>query len=354
MSEHYDAYQQGPDDERFGGTAYLDDDFSVVDQNQDQGTQLDTGAPAYLDDDFSVVFSVVDQDQDQGTLLGPADDTDVGNSSVLDGSGADADGITDVFNGDLSSAGDNTLHMPTFDPAEEQWDGAGDPAADMEHWHQQEEPDTCAIASQEFVLDSLTGQGFSEEQLRAEAEANGWYTPGGGTPQADTGKLLEAHGLDVEREQGATIDELSSALADGEKVIVGVNAEKIWASGTDSGSVDEYPGIPGQGADHAVEVIGMEQDSPNGPIVVLNDPGHPDGKGMIVPLDEFQAAWQDSGDFAVIAAPGDSGQPGAHGTVPSWPQGPSFGGYYNADGTYHWESDNTDRDPNTGAIVRQW
>jgi len=323
MSEHYDAYQQGPDAGQLGGGAYLDDDFSVV-----------------------------DQDQDQGTPPGPADDTDQG--GVPDGYGGDADGITDAFDGDLSSAGDDTLEMQNFDPAQEQWDGAGDPAADMEHWHQQEEPDTCAIASQEFVLDSLTGQDFSEEQLREEAEANGWYTPGGGTPQADTGNLLEAHGLDVEREQGATIDELSSALADGEKVIVGVNAEKIWAPTAGSGTVDEYPGIPGQGADHAVEVIGIEHDNPDGPIVVLNDPGHPDGRGMIVPLDEFEAAWQDSGDFAVIAAPGDSGQPGAHGAAPSWPQGASFGGYYNADGTYHWESDNTDRDPDTGAVIRRW
>jgi hypothetical protein len=29
-------------------------------------------------------------------------------------------------------------------------------------------------------------------------------------------------------------------------------------------------------------------------------------------------------------------------------------GYYNADGTYHYSSDNADRDPVTGAIVRRW
>lgn len=32
----------------------------------------------------------------------------------------------------------------------------------------------------------------------------------------------------------------------------------------------------------------------------------------------------------------------------------SFGGYENADGTYHYESDNTDRDPQTGAIIRRY
>lgn len=33
---------------------------------------------------------------------------------------------------------------------------------------------------------------------------------------------------------------------------------------------------------------------------------------------------------------------------------PTLGGYYNGDGTYHYTSDNTDRDPETGAIVRRW
>lgn len=33
---------------------------------------------------------------------------------------------------------------------------------------------------------------------------------------------------------------------------------------------------------------------------------------------------------------------------------PTFGGYYNADRTYHYTSDSTDRDPETGAIVRRW
>jgi hypothetical protein len=33
---------------------------------------------------------------------------------------------------------------------------------------------------------------------------------------------------------------------------------------------------------------------------------------------------------------------------------PTFSGYRNSDGTYHWDSDNTDRDPQTGAIVRRW
>lgn len=155
-------------------------------------------------------------------------------------------------------------------------------------------------------------QGPDAGQLREEAEVNEWYTPGGGTPLDDTGNLPAAHGLEVERDQGAAIDELSSALVRGEKVMAGLDAEEIWAPGADSGSLDEYPGIPGQGAGHAVEVIGIEQNNPNGPIAVLNDPEHLDGRGVIVPLGQFEAAGQDSGDFAVIAAAGNSSQSAAH------------------------------------------
>jgi hypothetical protein len=32
----------------------------------------------------------------------------------------------------------------------------------------------------------------------------------------------------------------------------------------------------------------------------------------------------------------------------------TYGGYWNADGTYHYTADNTDRDPETGAIVRSY
>lgn len=53
---------------------------------------------------------------------------------------------------------------------------------DLEVWHQQTYPDTCAIVCQEFVLDQLTGEDFSENELRSEATASGSYIPGGGTP----------------------------------------------------------------------------------------------------------------------------------------------------------------------------
>ncbi len=178
----------------------------------------------------------------------------------------------------------------------------GDPASDEQAWHLQEEPDSCAVAAQEFVIAQLTGQDPGEAALRDEAAEHGWYLPGDGTPPQDVGNLLEAHGLDVERDSGASVDDLGDALAGGEKVIVGVDADEIWEPGLDpaddSSASDQ--GHPGQDANHAVELIGLA-DTELGPVAVLDDSGVPDGAGEVVPLGEFVDAWDDSGDFEVEA-----------------------------------------------------
>ena len=35
-------------------------------------------------------------------------------------------------------------------------------------------------------------------------------------------------------------------------------------------------------------------------MVILNDSGHIDGKGAMIPMDEFVDAWDDSNNLAVI------------------------------------------------------
>jgi hypothetical protein len=192
--------------------------------------------------------------------------------------------------------------LPHFDPRHGASDLVGEPAAEMENWHQQANPDTCAVVSQEFILESLTGREFSEAQLQQEAWRMGAYTPGGGTPLECMGDLLEAHGIGVEREYGATLDELSAKLNEGSKVMVALDSHEIWTPGQDYVTdelLTDCVGLPGQQADHAVEVIGIDHSDPNHPMVILNDPGHPQGGGLMVPADEFVNAWQDSNCYMV-------------------------------------------------------
>jgi hypothetical protein len=198
---------------------------------------------------------------------------------------------------------DEVLDLPPFDPATAT-DVVGEPAVDAEAWHLQEADDTCAIAAQEFVLENLTGVDLAEGDLVAVAQANGWYQPGGGTAMGDVGKVLEAFGVGVTRTEDATLGDLEAALARGDGVIVGVDSEEIWNPGLsddDDTEVGDAGGIPGQDADHAVQVIGIDRSDPGNPQVVLNDPGHPDGQAVLVPEQEFLGAWEDAGRFAVFA-----------------------------------------------------
>ena len=104
------------------------------------------------------------------------------------------------------------------------------PDDDMEHWHQQTNPGTCAVVAQAFILKSLTGEDFDEAELRQEAIDNGWYTPGGTTSLDKMGCNLEAHGIPVDREYGATVDDIESRLEHGEKVMVAIVAEDFRSS----------------------------------------------------------------------------------------------------------------------------
>jgi hypothetical protein len=178
----------------------------------------------------------------------------------------------------------------------------GEPAAGMAPWHMQEQPNSCAVASQEFILDEFTGVDHSEAELRDIAEQNGWFTPENGTPMEHTGKLLAYYGIPTEQVQGASFDQLEDAVADGNGVIVGVDSGEIWNPGFDEDDqLSDYLGIPGQGADHAVQVIGLDYTDQANPQVILNDSGTPDGQGERVPLATFLDAWEDSGNFMVTA-----------------------------------------------------
>lgn len=178
-----------------------------------------------------------------------------------------------------------------------------DPDEAAEHWHVQEQTHSCAVAAQEFILDDITGIDHPEGELTALAEAQGWYTPGQGTPFEDIGKVLEAYGIPTEQQFGATADDLAAALANGEHVIVGVDSNEIMAPGYDPADpMDGYPGIPGQGADHAIQVIGIDNSDPANPMVIVNDSGVPDGQAGALPLGVFLEAWDDSGNFMMTAS----------------------------------------------------
>lgn len=155
--------------------------------------------------------------------------------------------------------------------------------------------DTCAIKSQEIVMNAA-GLDVTECGLREEAIQNGWYTPGFGTPMEDVGKLMDAHGLEVEQSVHGNMFNLVSELSKGHPVIVGVDSGELWNPGLDEKIEDIFRGPC---ADHALIVGGIEfNDDFSGGTVNLIDPGTGDF-AIGYDMDLFEDAWADSDNFMV-------------------------------------------------------
>ncbi len=160
----------------------------------------------------------------------------------------------------------------------------------------QQYADTCAVQCQRLILNDF-GVDVSEDQLVREAEARHLYTPGSGTSIGDVGKLLEAHGLSVHRVQDANVFNLATELAQGHKVIVGVDSAELWHQNSVLESIADRLGI-GE-ADHAVIVSGIDTTDPDHVKVVVTDPGTGD-VAKRYPLTEFLDAWRTS-DFSMVS-----------------------------------------------------
>jgi hypothetical protein len=193
----------------------------------------------------------------------------------------------------------------------------GNPQSAMTHWHLQQKPDSCAISIQQSGIEAITNQNLSESQLRIEAQMNGSYHQGTGTPMEKFGDLLASHtNVPVESHLGGTISEITQKIAQGEEVFVGVNAQTEWLPDRDSLLGQIAPNLfdPSKlaenPANHIVQVIGMEINplDPQHSYVIVNDSGSPDGRGVEIPVEQFQQAMSAShGYIASTNMHGDRG-----------------------------------------------
>lgn len=185
--------------------------------------------------------------------------------------------------------------LSQFAPAAADMDKVvGDPVESMEYWEYQGPTNRCAIYSQKFVIEELTGNDLDIEELAQLAEDQNWFSEDGGTSLLHTNKLLDHYGVDNTMSFDNTMADIEKCLANGGKVIVGVNADEIWY-GEESNIF-----VPTGGANHALQVVGVDYTDPDNPQVILNDSGSPDGCGEMVPMDVFVGAWED-GNCQMIA-----------------------------------------------------
>lgn len=173
----------------------------------------------------------------------------------------------------------------------------GNPEDSMEYWEYQGESGPCALYAQMFVIEELTGEDIDIDAFIEEATENGWYDDDYGTPPLNMNQMLDYYDIDNEMGFNKSMDDIVDCLNEGGKVIVALDANQIWyGEDTDIFS-------PMSGANHAVEVIGIDNSDPDNPMVILNDSGHPDGCGEMVPLEVFEDAWNEGDRQMIVCYP---------------------------------------------------
>lgn len=161
-----------------------------------------------------------------------------------------------------------------------------------EEWHLQKENFSCANACQAFIINEYLDVDVAEEALNAYAREQNWLQEGG-TAYEDIGNLLEMYGIETNRYWNASFEDIKAELDQGDRVIVAV-----YNAALDDDWCDL---LPIASANHAVEVIGIDDSIPWDVKVIVNDPGVPDGCGKVVSLDTFNDARSTSGGFMAVA-----------------------------------------------------
>jgi LysM repeat protein len=158
----------------------------------------------------------------------------------------------------------------------------GDPSLISDDWFLQRSNGNCVPASLTEVLSQVTGHRFADESVVAERfAALGKPVTAQGETLADAETVLDSFGVESHVASDATLSDLEQYLDDGRAIVVGVNADEIWHG-------DNTAANPTGRANHALLITGI--DEARG-MVTLSDPGNPDGKNEVVPLDVFKEAW---------------------------------------------------------------
>lgn len=164
--------------------------------------------------------------------------------------------------------------------------------------YHQTHADTCAIKSQQIIINEF-GIPCTEDQLVQYSIEHGWYN-GQGTAPEDVGKLLEAANIPCKQQVNANVFNLVNELAQGHKVIVGVDSGELWDNEAIESKFQNWMKdfFQGDTPDHALIVAGIDTSDPNNIKVLVTDPGSGE-HNKAYPLEQFMDAWADSSCFMV-------------------------------------------------------
>lgn len=282
------------------GDGYIDRVVRYNDYNQD-GEYDSVKIHEDLDSDgtYEKLTKIYDSDND-----GEADKMEV----YYDANGSGTSDYHEVYAYDPSNgqivptmasnytvSGTYANELEQYDPAKSDASQVvGNPEVSVEYWEYQGETNRCALYSQKFVIEELTGRELDIEDFARIAKEHGWFTEEGGTTYLNTNQMLNYFGIENEMKFHQTIEDIEDCLSNGGKVIVSIDSDETWYG------KDNNIFAPDSGSNHAVEVIGIDRTDPNRPMVILNDSGSPYGKGEMVPLDVFEGAWSEGDNQMIV------------------------------------------------------
>jgi hypothetical protein len=173
----------------------------------------------------------------------------------------------------------------------------GTPHTDTDHFPgPQSYDDTCAIRCEEYIIRQYTGTSVPEKVYVEEARSHGWYVDGHGTAPEDVGKLLQLHDIPVSTYAHGNLFNLTSELAQGHKVIIGVDSDELHETNPVLSEIRHSHGLAGP--DHTVVVSGIDTSDADHVQVIVSDPGTGEAAARY-PLEQFVSAWRDSEFFMV-------------------------------------------------------
>jgi len=168
----------------------------------------------------------------------------------------------------------------------------GDPTGDAAHWFEQAVNGFCVPASIAQIVSEYTGEHHADEQHFVERanELKVFEVGPDGVPGVAVDgalALLEDAGIPATIEHGTGVETVVEYLDEGRRVMLAVDSGEIW-----TGEATED-----NAADHAIVVTGVDLDRG---VVIVSDPGDPEGNQKEYPVDVFEDAWADSGYAAVV------------------------------------------------------
>ncbi|WP_338889776.1 C39 family peptidase [Rhodococcus sovatensis] len=210
----------------------------------------------------------------------PALDIDLSDIDLSDTSGADSDSTE----GASTPPGDaDAVH--------------GNPAQWTINWFYQQFDGYCGPAVVGQLVAEYTEADISDPRhlvdRAVELGLMAGDDPAGGMTLPDIEILLEDQGVPATISSGS-LDDLRAALDNGQGVVAMVDSGEIWKP--------EHEGVEDNRPDHVLVVAGI--DDARG-VVILSDPGVPNGNQLEVPIEQFEQAWADSGNQMLVADDSD-------------------------------------------------